>query len=131
MSNMSTYLVNGLNMEKFAAGPTIPKPGPILLMVAATAVKVVTRSVSSKDTSSTDAENTIANVIKYTFTALTTSCSTGLSSIFDALRMDVGIKLLDQGLYEHDKSRNLYTTSGTACTGADEHKEHQHHLACV
>ena len=43
----STILENGEYAEKFDAGPTAPKPGPILLMQAATAVILVSRSNAS------------------------------------------------------------------------------------
>ena len=36
------------NAEKFPAGPTIPRPGPILLSVAATDVKLVVKSKPSR-----------------------------------------------------------------------------------
>ena len=37
-------LINGLNKEKLASGPTIPRPGPILLKVAATALNADVKS---------------------------------------------------------------------------------------
>ena len=43
---------------KFAAGPTPERPGPMLLMVAATAVKFVTRSRPSIVISSSETINT-------------------------------------------------------------------------
>ena len=48
ISNIRTYLAKGEKKAKFAEGPTISRPGPILLMVAATAVNPVIRSVLSK-----------------------------------------------------------------------------------
>ena len=48
------------HQEKFAnvpIGPTASNPGPILLMVAATEVNVVTRLSPSKEITNTDATN--------------------------------------------------------------------------
>lgn len=44
MSNIKTILLKGEKNPKFAAGPTSSKPGPTLLSVAATAVKLVISS---------------------------------------------------------------------------------------
>ena len=44
MSNISTYLEKSEKNPKFAEGPTRFKPGPILLMVAVTALKLVKKS---------------------------------------------------------------------------------------
>ena len=82
MSNIRTYLVNPVSPPKFLVGPTSERPGPILLRHDATAVKLVTRSLPSRDTRNTDRVNIPISVMKYTFTALTTSCSTGLPSMF-------------------------------------------------
>ncbi len=55
-------------------GPTASRPGPMLFIVAATAVKPVTRPVSSSSTmSSRDITNTSTKDTIYTFTARTTS----------------------------------------------------------
>ena len=47
MSIVRTRVEKSEKMPKLPVGPTIPRPGPILLKVAATAVKLVTRSVLS------------------------------------------------------------------------------------
>ena len=44
MSNINTYLENVEYMEKFRVGPTSSNPGPMLLRVAAMAVKLVVKS---------------------------------------------------------------------------------------
>ena len=44
MSNISTHLQGVLKNWKFSVGPTRSRPGPILLIVAATDVNVVTKS---------------------------------------------------------------------------------------
>ena len=44
MSNINTYLENVEYMEKFWVGPTISSHGPMLLRVAAMAVKLVVKS---------------------------------------------------------------------------------------
>ena len=55
MSNIRTYFERKDNPEKLLIGPTPPRPGPILLKVAATAVNVVVKSKSSRLTIRTDA----------------------------------------------------------------------------
>ena len=67
ISKIRTSFENTLKPPKLPVGPTRPSPGPILFMVAATAVKVVTRSLSSKEISSIEAAKRTGNVIKYTF----------------------------------------------------------------
>ena len=62
------YFDNIEKWPKFCAGPASPSPGPILLRVATTAVKLVTRSLSSSVTINTDIEKTIIKVIKEFFT---------------------------------------------------------------
>lgn len=52
----------------------------MLLIVAATAVKLVTRSLPSNETRSSEAANITVKVMKYTFIERTTSCSIGLPS---------------------------------------------------
>ena len=82
ISNVSTHFENGLKMEKLPVGPTSSSPGPMLLMVAATAVKFVTKSFPSNEIANTEAENRMMNVMKYTLMERTTSCSTGFPSTF-------------------------------------------------
>ena len=65
---------------KFCVGPASSRPGPMLLIVAATAVKLVVRSFPSNETRNTDTTNVNINVIIYTFTERITSCSTGFPS---------------------------------------------------
>ena len=48
IAKLITNVESGENMEKFAVGPTASKPGPILLSVAAIAVKFVVKSKLSK-----------------------------------------------------------------------------------
>ena len=64
ISNIITSFEGLLQKEKFLAGPTRFRPGPILLMVAAIAVKFVTRSCPSKDTAKMDAVKIIIKVVK-------------------------------------------------------------------
>ena len=59
MSKDSSSLDQGEKLEKLPMGPTISRPGPTLLMQAATAVNVVTRSNCSRDTNRQDATKTI------------------------------------------------------------------------
>ncbi len=73
ISNISTYLLKFEKKPKFLVGPTIDRPGPMLLMVAATAVKLVVISLPSKDTRKSDRPNTIIKVMKYTLTERRTS----------------------------------------------------------
>ena len=47
MSNMRIYLVTGFMMLKLQVGPTLERPGPMLLKVHATEVNTVSRSKSS------------------------------------------------------------------------------------
>ena len=50
ISNIRTNFETGEKKLKFLIRPTSSRPGPILLIVAATAVKLVIRSCSSNDT---------------------------------------------------------------------------------
>ena len=65
----------------YYVGPTPAKPGPMLFMVAATAVKLVVKSILSM----LIARSEKANITRYdtinTFTARTVSCSMFLPSI--------------------------------------------------
>ena len=54
MSNISTILDIGEKNPKFAVGPTISSPGPMLFRQDATDVKFVIRSPQSKDKSIDD-----------------------------------------------------------------------------
>ena len=74
ISNIITSLEKLLKNPKLQSGPTMESPGPILLIVAATAVKFVTRSCPSKDIAKTETTKIIINVIKYTLIERTTSC---------------------------------------------------------
>ena len=49
MSNIKTNLLSGEKRLKFCVGPTRFKPGPMLFMVVATAVKFVIRSLTFSD----------------------------------------------------------------------------------
>ena len=63
MSNISTYFEKGENPLKFCVGPTSSSPGPILLIVAVTAVKLVIKSFPSSDIRRTDEVNIIIKEI--------------------------------------------------------------------
>lgn len=134
ISNINTYLENVPYTLKFFVGPTCSSPGPMLLIVAATAVKFDVISFPSKEISSTDVVNRMINVIKYTFTARTTSCSTGLAvhfDLLDTLWMQIGIQLFYHTFYHDDKSGYLDTTTGTACTCTNEHQNNQYRPTCL
>ena len=45
---INTHLDKSVKCEKFCAGPTIDKPGPMLFIVAMTEVMLVAKSFSSK-----------------------------------------------------------------------------------
>ena len=64
ISNIITYFENALKCAKFLVGPTMLRPGPMLLMVAAIAVKLVVKSLPSNEIRKTESENIIINVIK-------------------------------------------------------------------
>ena len=87
ISKMSTHLDPTLSPAKLAAGPTAASPGPMLLMVATTAVKEVTGSCPYRLTRYTEAANSRKMVMKYTLVERTTSCSMGLPSIFSFLML--------------------------------------------
>lgn len=57
ISNIRTHLEKGLNRLKFWVGPTSSNPGPMLLKVAATAVKFVVKSYPSMLMAKTDKKN--------------------------------------------------------------------------
>ena len=57
ISKIKTILEGIEKNAKLPAGPTLLSPGPTLLIVAATAVKLVTRSCPSKEISKRDATN--------------------------------------------------------------------------
>lgn len=81
ISNIRIILEKMLKCPKFCVGPTRARPGPILLIVAITAVKFVTKSLPSKEMAKMDREKIIIKVIKKTLIERTTSCSTGFPSI--------------------------------------------------
>ena len=58
MSNISISLEGIEKNAKFPAGPTMDRPGPMLLIDAITAVKVVTRSCPSNDKAKRETVNT-------------------------------------------------------------------------
>ena len=55
ISNIKTNFVKSVKNPKFSIGPTIERPGPILLIVATTEVKQVVVSCPSRETSKTEA----------------------------------------------------------------------------
>ena len=64
MSNISIYLEKLLKKPKLHVGPTRERPGPILLNVAATAVKLVVKSKFSTEISSIETTKMTAYVMK-------------------------------------------------------------------
>ena len=68
MSKDSSSLERGEKDEKFPMGPTTSRPGPTLLMQVATEVKVVTRSISSRDTSRQETAKSAMYTAKYRYT---------------------------------------------------------------
>ena len=82
ISKISTSFVGAEKKPKFPAGPTKFSPGPTLLMVAATAEKLVVKSYPSMETASTDNPKITKKATKKAFSERTTSCSTTfLSSV--------------------------------------------------
>ena len=79
--DFSYDISQNLKVKEIGRGIIHKIPKKWLLIGAATAVKLVTRSFPSNEIAKTDVEKTIINVIKYTFITLTTSCSTGFPSI--------------------------------------------------
>lgn len=76
---------------KFPIGPTISRPGPILLNVAATAAKFVTKSNLSKDKINIDIVNITKYVAKKVFTPLNSFIIYSFSIksyMSDAIRMN-------------------------------------------
>ena len=59
ISKISTSFEGIEKKAKFSVGPTSERPGPILLIVAATAVKLVTASLQSKETSRVETAKTM------------------------------------------------------------------------
>ena len=59
ISKIKIYLEKTEKCPKFWVGPASSNPGPMLLIVAATAVKFVIRSFPSKEMASTEAEKRI------------------------------------------------------------------------
>ena len=64
MSKDSSSLDAGEKAEKLPRGPTISSPGPMLLMQAVRAVKVVTNPFCSRDSSKKEATNTAIYTVK-------------------------------------------------------------------
>ena len=62
ISNDNSSFEAGENAEKFPVGPTMPKPGPILLIHALKAVNVEIKSKPSSDNSKYDA----TKIMRYT-----------------------------------------------------------------
>ncbi len=63
ISNIITYFEKCEKDAKLSDGPALPRPGPMLFIVAATAVNVLTKSKLSNATRITDATNT--NIHEY------------------------------------------------------------------
>ena len=59
MQNERTTLVKGENAAKVPDGPTMPRPRPVLLNDAMTAVALVTISLPSKEIRRSDTEKTV------------------------------------------------------------------------
>ena len=64
ISKTRTIFEKSLKRPKFSDGPTSSRPGPMLLIVAATAVKFVVKSLPSNEMQSTDVKKTRKNVMK-------------------------------------------------------------------
>lgn len=69
------------NSEKLPYGPTFPIPGPMLFMVAVTAVKLVEKSKLSRDISKSETAKMPKYPIRNIFIDLTTEESTALPSL--------------------------------------------------
>ncbi len=67
ISNIRTIFEKMLKLPKFCAGPASASPGPILFIVARTAVKLVVKSLLSIETASTDKKNIIVNGMPFLF----------------------------------------------------------------
>ena len=67
-------------MPKFPVGPTSSRPGPILLKVAATAVKFVIRLKSSKAIRNMEDAKISIYTMKKIFVERTTSCGMALDA---------------------------------------------------
>ena len=91
MSNIRTSFAGSEKMPKFLDGPTSSSPGPMLLNVAATAVKFVIRSSPSNARRNTDSENSNVYATINTLIDRTTSCSTTFPSIL-ILRITCGCR---------------------------------------
>lgn len=85
ISKQSTILESGVYAPKFCVGPTPARPGPILLSVAAIAVKFVSKSKLSKLIIIKDKKKIIAYVHKNTLADRSTVCSIFFPSIFNIL----------------------------------------------
>jgi len=85
ISNINISFEGIEKKAKLQVGPTASSPGPILFMVAATAVKFVTRLCPSSESSSTDTANTTIYHAIYAFTVFTIFFSTGRPSIVTLL----------------------------------------------
>lgn len=81
ISNIRTNFEKEVKQLKFCVGPTNSRPGPMLLIVAVTAVKLVTKSLPSSEMAKSEQTKIIINVMKYTFIERTTSLSTGFPSM--------------------------------------------------
>ena len=77
IASVSTTLDKEEKQEKLQVGPTKEKPGPMLLKVAVTAVKLVVKSKLSKLMSNSDAANTKQYAMKNTLMPRKVSCSKG------------------------------------------------------
>ena len=64
ISKISIHFENREKIPKFWVGPTSSNPGPMLLMVAATAVKFVIKSFPLKERAMTDTVNRNIKVAK-------------------------------------------------------------------
>ena len=80
ISKQKTYFDKSEKPAKFPVAPTASKPGPMLLIVAATAVKLVFMLKLSSEITRTDTMYTKIYEIMKVFTERIVECSTSLPS---------------------------------------------------
>ena len=81
ISNIKTIFDHHEKPANDPLGPTSPSPGPILLIVAVTAVKFVVTSLPSKEMSKRESTKINAYAMKNAATERTTSAPTGCLSM--------------------------------------------------
>ena len=115
-------------MPKFPVGPTSSRPGPILLKVAATAVKFVIRLKSSKAIRNMEDAKISIYTMKKIFVERTTSCGMALPSIFiffTAFGCRKNMKLLADCFAENQDPGYFNAAACTSGTCTDKHQQYQ------